>query len=94
MVQATESHNTEQHTFVKKVHDIRYQVKDVFEPTADPATQHFYAGVLPAYWPMRAFWSAVAGEDYVGYLGIGAMVAAVALALAAWLFDERLLRRA
>jgi hypothetical protein len=29
MVQATESHNTEQHTFVKKLHDIRYQVKDV-----------------------------------------------------------------
>jgi hypothetical protein len=29
MVQATESHNTEQHAFVKKVHGIRYQVKDV-----------------------------------------------------------------
>jgi hypothetical protein len=42
---------------------------------------------------MRAFWSAAAGEDYVGYLGIGAIVAAVALALAAWLFDRRLLRR-
>jgi outer membrane protein TolC len=34
-----------------------------------------------------------AGEDYVGYLGIGAIVTAVALALAAWLFDRRLLRR-
>jgi glyoxylase I family protein len=29
MVQVTESHNTEQHVFVKKVHGIRYQVKDV-----------------------------------------------------------------
>ena len=29
MVQGTESHNTEQHAFVKKVHGIRYQVKDV-----------------------------------------------------------------
>jgi glyoxylase I family protein len=29
MVQATESHNTAQHAFVKKVHGIRYQVKDV-----------------------------------------------------------------
>jgi glyoxylase I family protein len=29
MVKATESHNTEQHAFVKKVHGIRYQLKDV-----------------------------------------------------------------
>ena len=29
MVQGAESHNTEQHAFVKKVHGIRYQVKDV-----------------------------------------------------------------
>jgi hypothetical protein len=42
---------------------------------------------------MRAFWSAAAGEEYVVYLGIGAIVGAFALVLAAWLFDRRLLRR-
>ena len=58
-----------------------------------PLPLQYVAGVLPAYWPMRAFWSAAAGEDYAVYLGIGALVSAVALALAAWLFDRRLLRR-
>jgi hypothetical protein len=53
----------------------------------------YVAGVLPTNCPMRAFWSVVAGKDYIGYPGIGTMVAAVARALAAWLFDSRLLRR-
>jgi len=58
-----------------------------------PLPLQYVAGVLPTYWPMRAFWSAAAGEEYAVYLGIGALVFAVALALAAWLFDRRLLRR-
>jgi fluoroquinolone transport system permease protein len=58
-----------------------------------PVPLQYAAGVLPTYWPMRAFWSAAAGEEYVVYLGIGAIVGAFALVLAAWLFDRRLLRR-
>jgi len=57
-----------------------------------PVPLQYVAGVLPTYWPMRAFWSAAAGEEYVVYLGIGAVVGAFALVLAAWLFDRRLLR--
>ena len=57
-----------------------------------PVPLQYAAGVLPTYWPMRAFWSAAAGEEYVVYLGIGAVVGAFALVLAAWLFDRRLLR--
>ena len=34
MVQATESHKAERHAFVKKVHGIRYQVKDVARSVA------------------------------------------------------------
>jgi hypothetical protein len=58
-----------------------------------PLPLQYVAGVLPPYWPMRAFWSAAAGEDYAAYLSLGFVVSAVALALAAWLFDRRLLRR-
>jgi hypothetical protein len=41
---------------------------------------------------MRAFWSAAVGETFGGYLVVGIVVAALALLLAAWLFDRRLLR--
>ena len=57
-----------------------------------PVPVQYVAGVLPTYWPMRAFWSAAAGEEYAIYLVIGAIVGAVALVLAAWIFDRRLLR--
>jgi hypothetical protein len=58
-----------------------------------PRPIQFVAGVLPTYWPMRAFWSAAVGEAFAGYLVVGAVVSALALLLAAWLFDRRLLRR-
>ena len=58
-----------------------------------PVPLQYVAGVLPAYWPMRALWSAAVGEEYVGYLVIGAITGAAALVLAAGLFDRRLLRR-
>lgn len=59
-----------------------------------PRPLQFTAGVLPTYWPMRALWSAAAGEAYFGYLLTGAIVAGIALVAAAALFDRRLLRRA
>lgn len=52
----------------------------------------FVAGVIPTYWPMRALWSAAAGEDFGAFLLIGAGVAAAALAAAAHLFERRVLR--
>ena len=51
------------------------------------------AAIVPAYWPMRAFWSAAAGEGYVAYLVIGATSCALALILAALMFERRLVRR-
>ncbi|MFN2448010.1 MAG: hypothetical protein ABR606_20810 [Vicinamibacterales bacterium] len=51
------------------------------------------AGIIPTYWPMRAFWSAAAGEGYMAYLVIGAMSCALALVLAALMFERRLGRR-
>jgi fluoroquinolone transport system permease protein len=58
-----------------------------------PIPLQFLAGILPMYWPMRALWSAAAGEPYAGYLLIGSIVAGGALVVAARLFDRRLLRR-
>jgi hypothetical protein len=31
------------------------------------------AGIIPAYRSMRAFWSAAEGEQYFGYLLLGAI---------------------
>jgi fluoroquinolone transport system permease protein len=54
----------------------------------------FAAGVSPAYWPMRALWSAAAGESYGAHLVIGTVISALALLAAVWLFDRQVLRRA
>ena len=58
-----------------------------------PRPLQFMAGIFPTYWPMRALWSASAGESHYAYLAIGTVVSGLALALAVWLFDRRLLRR-
>lgn len=58
-----------------------------------PRPLQFVAGVFPTYWPMRALWSAAAGESYGAHLVIGAVISAFALILAVWLFDRKLLRR-
>jgi fluoroquinolone transport system permease protein len=58
-----------------------------------PRPLQFVAGIFPTYWPMRALWSAAAGESYGAHLVIGAAISAFALLLAVWLFDRRLLRR-
>jgi hypothetical protein len=57
-----------------------------------PRPVQYAAGIFPTYWPMRAFWSAAVGETFGGYLVVGIVVAALALLLAAWRFDQRLLR--
>ena len=59
-----------------------------------PRPLQYVAGIIPAYWPMRAFWSAADREDYLVYLVIGAMTAVLALMLAASMFERKLRRRA
>ena len=59
-----------------------------------PRPLQYVAGIIPAYWPMRAFWSAVDGEEYVASLVVGAITAAMALVLAASMFERKLRRRA
>lgn len=58
-----------------------------------PIPLQYVAGIIPTYWPMRAFWSAAAGEGYLAYLVIGAMSGALALILAAFVFERGLVRR-
>ncbi len=58
-----------------------------------PRPLQFVAGLFPTYWPMRALWSSAAGDSFGAYLVLGMVVSGLALALAAWLFDRRLLRR-
>jgi fluoroquinolone transport system permease protein len=59
-----------------------------------PPPLQFIAGIFPTYWPMRALWSAAAGESSGAYLVIGTVISGLALLLSAWFFDRRLLRRA
>jgi fluoroquinolone transport system permease protein len=59
-----------------------------------PIPAQYMAGVIPTYWPMRAFWSAAQHEPYAVYLGIGGMTGALAIALAARLLERQLLRNA
>lgn len=58
-----------------------------------PLPLQYIAGIIPTYWPMRALWSAAAGEGYLVYLAVGAMTSALAVVVAARLFDRRLLTR-
>jgi fluoroquinolone transport system permease protein len=57
-----------------------------------PRPLQFAAGIFPTYWPMRALWSAAVDEVYGAHLVLGAIVSVLALVLALWLFDRRLLR--
>lgn len=57
------------------------------------APLQYVAGLLPTYWPMRALWSAAAGEPHATYLVIGAVTGIVAVIIAGGVFNRRLLRR-
>ena len=56
-----------------------------------PPPLQYLAGVLPTYWPMRALWSAATGAPYWPFLAIGGVVGAVAVVVAARLFQRRLM---
>ena len=55
-----------------------------------PTPVQWVAGILPPYWPMRALWSAAAGEAFGAYLIIGALAGVIGIAAAAALFERRL----
>lgn len=57
-----------------------------------PPPLQYVAGVVPTYWPMRALWSAAAGEGYAVFVLIGAVVGGVAVVLASLVFERRLLQ--
>ena len=57
-----------------------------------PTPIQYVAGIIPTYWPMRAFWSAAAGEGCLAYLVIGATSRALALVLAVVMFERTLSR--
>jgi fluoroquinolone transport system permease protein len=58
-----------------------------------PTPLQYLAGIIPAYWPMRAFWSAAAGEPFVAYLGVGVLTGVLAVVTAIRLFERQLSRR-
>jgi fluoroquinolone transport system permease protein len=57
-----------------------------------PLPIQYVAGIIPTYWPMRALWSAAAGEAPHAYLAVGAATTVAAMAISAWLFERRLER--
>ncbi|MBL8155949.1 MAG: ABC transporter [Anaerolineae bacterium] len=46
-----------------------------------PANWQWLAGIIPTYWSLKVFWSAVAGDGYWLYVLIGLMVNVIALVL-------------
>jgi fluoroquinolone transport system permease protein len=55
-----------------------------------PMPIQLFAGILPAFWPMRAFWAAAEGEPFLPFILAGAVAGLVAMLLAARLFELRL----
>jgi glyoxylase I family protein len=69
MVQAKESRNTERHAFIKSVHGVRYQVKDVARSVAF-YTQHL--GFTLEHQQLPAFANVSFGEAQILLSGPGA----------------------
>jgi hypothetical protein len=56
-----------------------------------PPPLQYVAGVIPTYWPMRALWSVATAAPYWPFLAIGGVLGAVAVTLAARVFQRRLM---
>jgi fluoroquinolone transport system permease protein len=54
-----------------------------------PMPVQLVAGILPAFWPMRAFWAASSREAIWPFLIAGVFSGLAALWLAVWLFEKR-----
>ena len=59
-----------------------------------PTPIQFVAGILPTFWPMRALWAAAEGGPHLLYVMVGTVVSAIVIAVAAAIFERRLLVRA
>lgn len=59
-----------------------------------PMPWQLLAGVLPAFWPMRALWAVAAGESGSPFLAAGVASGLLMALLSALLFEHRLVRRA
>lgn len=46
-----------------------------------PANCQWLAGIIPTYWPLKVFWSAVSGESYWLYMLIGLVINGIVLVL-------------
>lgn len=58
-----------------------------------PMPAQLVAGILPTYWPMRALWSAAAGEPWLPFVAVGVLVGTGAVFVAALAFERRLSER-
>jgi fluoroquinolone transport system permease protein len=54
-----------------------------------PMPAQLVAGVLPAFWPMRALWAAAGQQPVSPFLVAGALWGLAALALTVWVFEKR-----
>ena len=59
-----------------------------------PMPAQLLAGILPAFWPMRAFWSAAEHEPIAPFLAAGALSGVAALWLTVRVFEKRIGTRA
>lgn len=59
-----------------------------------PMPSQLLAGILPAFWPMRAFWAAAEGKPFLAFVFGGTIVGLAALLLTVRLFETRLGARA
>ena len=59
-----------------------------------PTPAQLLAGILPAFWPMRAFWAAAEQTPIAPFLIAGTCSGLAALSLAVRLFEKRIGTRA
>jgi fluoroquinolone transport system permease protein len=59
-----------------------------------PMPAQLFAGILPAFWPMRAFWAAAHQQPILPFLIAGVLSGLAALLLAVRLFEKRIGTRA
>ena len=55
-----------------------------------PMPAQLAAGILPAYWPMRAFWAAADGKSIAAFLLVGTISGLLTLWFAVRVFEKRL----
>ncbi len=57
-----------------------------------PMPWQLLLGVIPTYWPAKAFWVALEGGPWLAYLGVGLVYHLVMLAALVWWFGKAVAR--